>query len=70
MSATARSVTTFALALGLIPLSPGVAGAADDFSAAEQALFLDTISVSFSLLLLCTTVTARGERSRLRSTTR
>ena len=41
MSATARSVTTFALALGLIPLSPGVAGAADDFSAAEQALFLD-----------------------------
>ena len=39
MNAGARILTTFVLALVL--LLPGVAGAADDFSAAEQALFID-----------------------------
>jgi len=41
MSSSARLPTTFALILGLVLLSPRVASAANDFSAAEQALFID-----------------------------
>jgi len=41
MNPTVRNFTTFVLILGLVLLLPGVAKAANDFSAAEQALFID-----------------------------
>ena len=41
MNPTAGILTAFVLDLGLVLLSPDVARAADDFSAAEQALFID-----------------------------
>ena len=41
MNPTARILTTFVLIPGMVVLSPGVASAANDFSAAEQALFID-----------------------------
>jgi hypothetical protein len=42
MNPSARIRTVFVLILGLVLLSPGVTGAANDFSAAEQALFIDS----------------------------
>ena len=41
MNPTARILTAFVLIPGLVLLSPGIARAANDFSAAEQALFID-----------------------------
>ena len=41
MNSGPRILSTFVLILGLILLSPGAPSAADDFSAAEQALFID-----------------------------
>ena len=41
MNPTARILTTFILIPGMFLLSPGVTTAANDFSAAEQALFID-----------------------------
>jgi hypothetical protein len=41
MNPTARSFSAFVLVPGLVLLSPGIASAANDFSAAEQALFID-----------------------------
>ena len=41
MNPSARIRSSFALIMGLLLLSPGVARAANDFSAAEQALFVD-----------------------------
>jgi hypothetical protein len=41
MTPGASVFTTFVLIPGLVLLAPGVAKAADDFSAAEQALFMD-----------------------------
>ncbi|MDO8251965.1 MAG: hypothetical protein Q7T78_19925 [Rhodoferax sp.] len=41
MNAIARMFRTSGLILGLVLLLPGAAGAANDFSAAEQALFID-----------------------------
>jgi hypothetical protein len=41
MNPAGRILATIVLILVLVPLSPGVARAANDFSAAEQALFID-----------------------------
>lgn len=41
MNPPARIPSTFVLVLGLALLSPDITGAANDFSAAEQALFID-----------------------------
>jgi hypothetical protein len=41
MNPSARILTAFVLILGLVLLPPGVARAANDFSAAEQAIFID-----------------------------
>lgn len=41
MKSSARVLTAFVLFLAPVLLSPGIAGAADDFSPAEQALFID-----------------------------
>jgi hypothetical protein len=41
MNPTAHLITAFILIPGLVLLSPGVTRGADDFSAAEQALFID-----------------------------
>jgi len=42
MNPAARIFTTLVPILGLVLLSPGIARAASDFSAAEQALFIDS----------------------------